>query len=83
AVATCSSAVISVPVDVSLISDGTGRQEPATSLHSMPSRAAMMGSRCSIILALFFSSAALSTASCSSARATSSSERNASSLSAL
>ncbi len=82
-VATCSSAVISVPVDVSRISDGTGRLEPVTSLHSMPSRAAIIGSRCSIILVLFSSSTALPVANCSSARAASSSEQNASSLSAL
>ncbi|MFN9908715.1 MAG: hypothetical protein ACK56F_21745 [bacterium] len=81
--ATCSSAVISVPVDVSLISDGVGRLEPVASLHNTPSCAVTRGSRCSIVSALFFSSSALSGASRSSARVTSSSERNASSLSAL
>ncbi len=82
-VATCSSAVISVPVDVSWTSDDIGRLEPVTSLHSMPSRAAMIGSCCSILFALFSNSAALSAANRSSARPALSSERKASSLSAL
>ncbi len=60
-----------------------GRLEPVTSLHSMPSRAAMTGSRCSTLLVRSSSSAALLAVNLSSARASSSSDLAASSFSAL
>ncbi len=80
---TCSSAVISAPVNVSCISDGMGPLEPVTWLHSTPSRAVVIGIRRSISLARSFNSAALFSASHFSAHSRSSPSVGISSRTAL